>query len=252
MRLQRSASGWLLVLNLLLPAAVAAQGGPPLRTDDPGTPGPGHWEINTALTIEKVPGQTAFEAPLADINYGIGERVQLKLEAPLEVVDQHGASAETRLGNPMVGVKWRFLDRVGTGFAVSTYPQLELVGPSRTEAEREADGGESLLLPIEAVVRTGPVAWNAEVGYRMVADAASAVIYGLVLGHDLTPWLELAAECNGESDSRLEEATVVCSLGARESVNEHFTLLGALGRGISGPSEERPTMAMYLGLQSSW
>lgn len=250
MRLQRSASGWLLVLNLLLPAAVAAQGGPPLRTDDPGTPGPGHWEINTALTIEKVPGQTAFEAPLADINYGIGERIQLKFEAPLELIDGSGTGVEAGMGNPMVGVKWRFRDRVGTRFTLSAYPQLELVSPDR--AIEEADAGESLLLPIEAVVRTGTFAWNAEVGYRLVANAASGIIYGLALGHDLTPWLELAAECNGESDSRLEGAAVVCSLGAREALSEHFTLLGALGRGVSGPSEERPTMAMYLGLQTVW
>ena len=125
----RCTSGWPFVVTLFVPAVAAAQGGPPLRTDDPGTPGPGHWEINTALTAEKIPARTAFEAPLLDVNYGVGERVQLKVEAPLEVVDQHGAGSETSVGNPMVGGKWRFLDRVGSKYAVSTYPQLEFVGP---------------------------------------------------------------------------------------------------------------------------
>ena len=87
---------------------------------------------------------------------------------------------------------------------------------------------------------------------QLVASAASGIVYGLALGHDSTPWLELAAECSGESDAGFDQAAVVCSLGAREALSEHFTLLGALGRGVSGPAEERPSMAMYLGLQSVW
>ncbi len=35
----------LLALTLVTPERLSAQGGPPLLTDDPGTPGPGRWEI---------------------------------------------------------------------------------------------------------------------------------------------------------------------------------------------------------------
>lgn len=53
--------------------------GPPLETDDPDTPGAGRWEINAATTLEK--RRDVWEwTPLLDINYGIGERVQLKLK----------------------------------------------------------------------------------------------------------------------------------------------------------------------------
>jgi hypothetical protein len=41
-----------------LPAPAFAQGGPPLITDDPDTPGPGHWEINIA-------GGTGLKIPRA-------------------------------------------------------------------------------------------------------------------------------------------------------------------------------------------
>ena len=37
---------------VFLPLRVLAQGGPPLITDDPGTPGDGHWEINIAEQSE--------------------------------------------------------------------------------------------------------------------------------------------------------------------------------------------------------
>ena len=66
-----------------------AQGGPPMLTDDPGTPGDGHWEINTAVTTEQRPGERSSEPPLLDLNYGIGDRIQLKYEAAWVRMSQH-------------------------------------------------------------------------------------------------------------------------------------------------------------------
>src|SRR5262245_13049296 len=65
-----------------MPAVLSAQGGPPLLTGDPGTPGDGHSEFNIALTVERFRQQTLYEAPLLDFNYGVGERIQLKVELP--------------------------------------------------------------------------------------------------------------------------------------------------------------------------
>ena len=58
--------------------ALVAQGGPPLITDDPDTPGPGHWEINLAASRETNQSGTTVES-LADINVGVGRRLQLLL-----------------------------------------------------------------------------------------------------------------------------------------------------------------------------
>ena len=38
-----------LVVTISFATALHAQGGPPMITDDPGTPGPGRWEINIAI-----------------------------------------------------------------------------------------------------------------------------------------------------------------------------------------------------------
>lgn len=51
-------------------------------TDDPGTPGGGHWEINLAWTGEHSSGETTQDAPLLDLNYGVGDRLQVKYEVP--------------------------------------------------------------------------------------------------------------------------------------------------------------------------
>jgi len=71
---------FLIILPGLSTRAVLAQGGPPLITDDPGTPGDGKWEINVAFEAEKRGTQRSYAIPLLDINYGLGDRIQLKYE----------------------------------------------------------------------------------------------------------------------------------------------------------------------------
>src|SRR5439155_24737055 len=65
-----------------LPPRVVAQGGPPLITDDPETPGNGHWEINDAWMLSQKHNRRLFEIALLDVNYGFGEHIQLKAEVP--------------------------------------------------------------------------------------------------------------------------------------------------------------------------
>jgi hypothetical protein len=52
-------SRWFLVMAFCLSAIAAgmAQGGPPMRTDDPGTLGKGNWEINIAATADPACGR---------------------------------------------------------------------------------------------------------------------------------------------------------------------------------------------------
>ena len=68
------------VATVLLPTRALAQGGPPLITDDPDTPGPGYWEINIAALRDKTQRQRRLEVPRVDVNYGVGRRIQLKFE----------------------------------------------------------------------------------------------------------------------------------------------------------------------------
>ena len=81
-------------------AQVLAQGGPPLLTDDPGTPGNRNWEINIATTHFRSPGEREIEAPLLDINYGLGDRIQLKYEVHYLFDSDEGARYRTAVGTP--------------------------------------------------------------------------------------------------------------------------------------------------------
>ena len=74
--------GLALLLACLDAADLQAQGGPPLETDDPGTPGAGHIELNLSIEAERERGGTLYDAPRIDANLGLGARFQLKLEVP--------------------------------------------------------------------------------------------------------------------------------------------------------------------------
>ncbi|MGA7157896.1 MAG: hypothetical protein WBY53_13660 [Acidobacteriaceae bacterium] len=127
-------------LTLFLPAIFAlqahAQGGPPYRTDDPETPGNKHWEINFGFIGDRNPEAGAYQVPDFDINYGLGDRLQLKYEIPIAIEETRPQPATqdspalpgqviVGLGESLLGIKWRFYehhprdplfhDRFGTG-----------------------------------------------------------------------------------------------------------------------------------------
>ena len=69
-----------------------AQGGPPLVGDDPETPGAGTWEIDLAVMMSQGTGRTDWALPDVDINYGWGDRIQLKFDTPYALIQDHGVS----------------------------------------------------------------------------------------------------------------------------------------------------------------
>jgi hypothetical protein len=98
-----------------------AQGGPPFRTDDPETPGNQHWEINFGFIGDLNAVSGAYQVPDFDINYGLGDRIQLKYEIPIAIEQtrpQPPASTTPAvsgqviggLGESLLGIKWRFYE----------------------------------------------------------------------------------------------------------------------------------------------
>ena len=90
---------------------LAAQGGPPLRTDDPGTPGNRNREINISSTQFWSKSEREFEIPLLDINYGLGDRIQLKYEGSYLFDSDNRAPFKGTIGSSLLGVKWRFVEQ---------------------------------------------------------------------------------------------------------------------------------------------
>lgn len=225
------------------------QGGPPLLTDDPGTPGDGIWEVNVAWTVERLSQETRWETPLLDLNYGVGSNTQLKIEIPWLVVDEgETGGVETGLGNVRTGVKWRFVDEEGHGFFVSTYPQLELNVSSYSERLGLVEEGTELFLPIEVQKEFEILDVNWELGYALREGSDDEWIGGMAFGRQVNADLELLAELHGGAGSSLHDGGVVYDVGFRWHIGDHEKILFSIGRRLLEDPDE-PKLMAYIGLQ---
>jgi hypothetical protein len=230
-------------------AVLLAQGGPPLLTDDPGTPGDGRVELNVAFAVEKFRQETLYEAPLLDFNYGVGERIQLKVEVPWLFRHETPGPDESGLGNVLLGVKSRFLDQEASEVDVSMYPQVEIRASARSRRSGLVGEGMSLVLPFQAERDFGPVAVNVEFGYLLVEEEEDAWVWGLALGREILEGVELLGEIHGESGQHFDRGELVWNVGARVVLSELNTLLASVGRGFRGESRSEPGLIAYVGLQ---
>lgn len=239
------------LLFMLLAGAASsalAQGGPPLITDDPGTPGNHNWEINTALTLESHPGETDLEVPFVDINYGAGDRVQLNFQIPY-AAQVTGQQTRFGLGNSMIGVKWRFVDEDQHGVAISTYPHLTLNNPGSSVRRGLADDGWQLFLPVEVLKTFGKFELNGEAGYNFQQSRPNEIWLGLAEGYVVSERLELLFELHSIQAVNFKENESVFDFGSRIKLTHLNTLLLAAGRSLPGSTAAQPRFFMYTGLQ---
>jgi hypothetical protein len=227
-----------------------APAGPPLLTDDPDTPGPNHWEINIAMTSEDEAREWTLGTPLLDMNYGVGEHIQLKYQVPLEVfVPEHGG-ALVGMGNSLAGVKWRFLDQTnGSWLEMSTYPQFEFIYPESSVQRVQADDGDNLLLPVEMEHQFKSLTVYAEAGYVVNSARPSEAFGGVAAEYELTEKFSVMGEFYGGFGRNFQENGLTFNLGFRRALTDHVALIGSAGRAIFGPASDSPSFQSYLGLQ---
>jgi hypothetical protein len=239
----------LLFVLALAPAFAAAQGGPPLRTDDPGTPGNKNWEINLGGALDRRIDERRFEVPILDVNYGLGERIQLKFEIPWVVREPHGAPTEVGFGNSLFGVKWRMYENKQRQFSVSTYPQLELNQSEEAVGNKLAERGPRVLLPLEFSKKVGPINVIGEVGYWITGHGPDEWITGLAVGKQATKRLELLGEFYAIGATAGGSTETTGAGGVRYKINSQIALLFMVGRGLrEAPSGERQLVG-YFGVR---
>ncbi len=123
----------LFFLFVLIPSFYKAQSSPPLIVNYPGTPGPGNWEINILSSFEHSSLTTEWEAIVFDINYGIGERIQLTIESPLMYIWENELNEFRGIDGLGLGMKYRFLDQDADGSDISVSPQFYFPRNSKNE-----------------------------------------------------------------------------------------------------------------------
>jgi hypothetical protein len=210
-----------------------AQGGPPLVTDDPETPGDGHWETNIAAIGMRTPGRWDIDAPDADINYGLGENIQLKLDIPWAYSKEPNQAWRSGAGTAQVGVKWRFADIQDSGLSMSTYPQLSWNLLSSSVSRGITTPGRQFFLPIEAATVVGDFRLDGEIGRNFVQQEQNQWMVGAVLAHSCGG----TVECVGEVHETLapHNSQTLLNLGIHWKLSESVILLASAGRELGRP-----------------
>ena len=238
-----------MVILLLTTVQARAQGGPPYYTNDPGTPGNKNWEINLGYMPFLYDGSSTTHTPDVDINYGLGDRIQLTFENAWLRVNDSADHPKYGLGQDQLGVKWRFYDSEDNGLGISVFPQVSINNPDHSVQRGIVPSGASLLLPLEFTKKAGPVDLNWEVGYNVVHKGPNGWLAGVVVGHDVSKKLELDAEFYGLGafDQSGNQQTV--DAGARLKLRPPFILLLMAGRSVVAARNGQPSFVGYFGMQ---
>jgi len=245
-----------------------AQGGPPFITDDPGTPGNKHWEINFGWEADHNPGNAYYLTPDIDMNYGWGDRIQLKYELPMAVYTDPNNTTHAGLGESLLGIKWRPYEYHKSGepksdenmlFSLGTYPQASINNPTSAVRRGIVENGPQYYLPMEFTAKTGWINWNGEVGHwfgnKLIPSRWGR---GLIAGHEFNDRTELYAEVYDLQDANKigavpKQREFTADLGGRQSLNHSNTirLLFMGGRAIQAVTRQNsePSWIAYLGVQ---
>jgi hypothetical protein len=257
MRRRMRHSGFHAALALLIacmfgPARARGQGGPPLLTNDAGTPGPETWEINIAAMPVLSQDGHAYQVPQFDVNYGVGARLQLTLEIPYVIATAPGQPRANGWSNALPGVKWRFID-AKRGWNVSVFPQLATGGASGDVRSGIASAGTRVLLPLEIQKNVGPIELNAEVGYFFPFHEAmqghEERILGFAAGHQFTKKLEIIGEVYNDSAMGALPHDTTWDAGGRYEFHKGLIWLFMSGRSFTGAANGEPTFLGYFGIQ---
>jgi hypothetical protein len=242
-------TGLTLLLVCLAGAYARAQGGPPYYTNDPGTPGHLNWEINLGYMPFLFHGQSVSHTPDVDINFGVGERIQLTYESAWLRVKNPGSPVEYGMNQSNPGVKWRFYDAGEDGLSISIFPQLLLNNPNDAVRRNIVAASETFLLPVEFSRKIGPLEVDFEAGYQFVHKGPDGWLTGLVVGHEFTKRFELDMElyAQGAFHPSFNQPTI--DFGGRYKIHRPMILLFMAGRSLEPERNNQSYFLGYFGVQ---
>jgi hypothetical protein len=236
----------------MLVAAVArvvfGQGGPPMITDDPGTPGNGKWENNFAIIFEHRPNETSIDVPEIDLNYGVGEHIQLTLQNAPVLLKRSGHGLIGGLGSTEAAVKWRFLDEATSGLDMSMFPRVIFNVVQSSVRRGLAEDGTRFQIPFQMAKTFGRWHADVEVGPRASTVGRSEWLYGIVCGFDPAKPTMLMAELHDESRMNFSRDVLTLNIGLRHEFTETYILIASMGHELRSP--DQPTALIgYFGMQ---
>jgi hypothetical protein len=246
MRPVRAAPAFAAPLLAFAACAAHAQAGPPMITNDPGTPGPGAWEVNLAATGAHGRDGWDADAPDIDINYGVGERVQLSVHSSLAHARAAGGAVDSGWGDLELGLRWRFLDQAAAGVDAAIQPLWVRGWSGAARRKGLASAHPEFVLPLQVARDFGTVAAGLELARHFAIGEDDAWQFGVFAARDCVRGATCLLEVNASRADGGRTATIV-NAGWRRPLAGGPTLMGSLGWGTA--AEGGHGVVAYLGLQ---
>jgi hypothetical protein len=217
-------------------------------TDDPGTPGSGKWENNFAIVFEHQSNQTEYDVPAIDLNYGVGEHVQLTLQTAPVLLKRSDHDFIGGIGGTEAAVKWRFLDEATSGFDMSMFPRVIFNVVQSSVRRGLAEDGTRFQFPFQMAKTCGRWHVDIEIGPRASTVGRSEWLDGIVCGFDLAKPTMLMAELHDESRMNFGNDVLTLNFGLRQEFTENCILIVSMGHELRSPGQ--PTALIgYFGMQ---
>ena len=209
-------------------------GSPPMVTDDTDTPGDGTWEINLGLHTESGGGERRIEIPTIDVNYGVGDAVQLKYEVPytfLRTTDPATGDSQSAngFGESLFGVKYRFYDNKDAGLSFAIYPQVEFRTPGGNRFI--APSGTGFVLPIIMTKEYEHFAIGANLGAEFTGGSNN-VFASFGGGWRLSDRTAMFTELAGDNLNSADEKRIALNIGLRHKISDKNSISGSIGRDV--------------------
>lgn len=217
-------------------------------TDDPGTPGNGKWEINLAVPFEHRPNETRFDAFGIDLNYGVGENIQLTLQGGPVLSKRSGRGLIGGPGGTAAALKWRFLDEEKSAFDVSISPRVTFNLAQSSVRRGLAAEGTRFQMPFQVAKTFGRFHADAEFGPLASTVGRGEWLYGIICGFEVSKPTMLMAELHGTSRMNFARDVLTINVGLRQEITETRILLASLGQEIRD-SDQSLAFIGYLGVQ---
>ena len=224
-------------LNILM------AGGPPLVTDDTGTPGHNKWEINLAHTRNNTKLEDAEEFSI-DANYGLGEKTQLNIIIPHTYINRDERNNVSHLGDIQLAVKYRFIDESDWFFSVSSTPTISFpTGNHRSKLD--------FFLPLEVDKQIKGLYIGTQVGYNIHRNdgVENELFYGFFSEYPVCKKIDVLGEVFGSFAKHTKTDSPLFNVGFRYKINKLFSIMSSAGRSFEGRDSGGEDFHSYVGFR---
>ena len=218
-------------------------------TDDPGTPGNGRWENNLAIAFEHRPNEWSIDAPGIDLNYGLGDHVQLTLQSSLAILKRSDHGAIAGMGGTEAAVKWRFLDEEKNGVDMSMFPRVLFNAAQSSVRRGLSEAGTRFQIPFQLEKKLGWLDLDLEFGPLASSVGRGEFLYGIIAGTEISKQTSIMAEVHATSRTNFSRDVVTLNFGWRHTLNEHVIWIGSLGHEVHSDTDDSLALIGYCGLQ---